>query len=337
LWAAGNQRKSLKPIIKLLNMTISGFTFLRNANKLYYPVKESILSILDVVDEYIIALGNGDEDDTSRLIINEINSPKIKIINTTWDLNKYPGGSEYAHQTDLAVEACAGDWLFYLQGDEVIHENDKQEILKACENHKNNESVEGFVFNYLHFFGDYQHYFSDHCWYKKEIRIIRNKKDIHSWRDAQSFRFIPNFIGNDYFRKKDTRRLNCIELNARVFHYGWVRPPHVMKSKNDVGNENYSLTYEKNYSDNFDYGRLDRCKVLLGTHPEVMLERIKLLDWQYLLRSNGPSFINRPIMKHERLKYRILSFIEENILGGYVIGGFKNFKSLKFKSKLENL
>ena len=80
-------------------MTISGFTFLRNAHKLYYPIKESILSILDLVDEFVIALGEGDADDTSLLILEELNSPKIKIIHTIWDLNKYPNGTEYAHQT----------------------------------------------------------------------------------------------------------------------------------------------------------------------------------------------------------------------------------------------
>jgi hypothetical protein len=28
------------------------------------------------------------------------------------------------------------------------------------------------------------------------------------------------------------------------------------------------------------------------------------------------------------LKYRVISWVEENLLGGYVIGGFKNYKIL---------
>ena len=306
-------------------MKISGFTFLRNAHKLYYPVKESILSILDIVDEFVIALGEGDADDTSLAIINEINSPKIKIVFTQWDLVSYPNGSEYAHQTDIAKNACTGDWLFYLQGDEVIHEDDKNEIVEACQKYLNKPEIEGFVFNYLHFWGDYKHYFSDHCWYKREIRIIRNLPDIHSWRDAQSFRIIPNFSENDYFRIENTKKLRCIALNARVFHYGWVRPPEVMKAKNDVAVLNYSNEKWQDYSINFDYGRVDFCKLFTKTHPKTMQNRIKDLYWSNLLRHAGPTNINRPKMKHERLKYRMLIYIEEKLLGGYVLGGFKNY------------
>jgi hypothetical protein len=310
-------------------MKISGFTFLRNAHKLYYPIEESILSILDLVDEFVVALGKGDENDHSLEILEKINSPKIKIIHTEWNLEKYPNGTEYAHQTDLAKATCTGDWLFYLQGDELIHENDLSVIKSACEKYRDDSRIEGFVLNYLHFWGDYDHYFSNHCWYKKEIRIIRNSPEIHSWRDAQSFRFIPDFAENNYNRTANTRKLNCIALSARVFHYGWVRPPQLMKTKNDAVMKNYSREFWKEFNDSFDYGRMDYCKVFKDTHPAVMLNKTKELNWKNKLRYDGPIAINRSKMKHERPKYRILSWIEENLLGGYVIGGFKNYRLLK--------
>jgi hypothetical protein len=307
-------------------MKISGFTFLRNASKLYYPVEESIRSILGIVDEFVVALGKGDPKDGSLALLEKIGSPKIRVIHTEWDLEKYPGGAEYAHQTDLAKAACKGDWLFYLQGDELIHEDDLSLIKNACKAHYFNAKVEGFVFNYLHFWGDYAHYFSDHCWYKKEIRIIRNLPEIHSWKDAQSFRMMPNFKPNDYFRIVNTRRLNCILLDARVFHYGWVRPPELMKNKNDAVRENYSRDFWKDYAQVFDYGRMDYCKQFNGTHPELMNQKIRELNWANSLRYSGPVALNRTKMKHERRKYRMLSWIEENLLFGYVIGGFKNYK-----------
>ena len=86
-------------------MKISGFTFLRNTSKLYYPILESIQSVLPLVDEFVIALGKGDEDDDSEQKILSLNSSKIKIIHTTWDLDTYSDGTEYAHQTDIAKEA----------------------------------------------------------------------------------------------------------------------------------------------------------------------------------------------------------------------------------------
>lgn len=306
-------------------MTISGFTFLRNAHKLYYPIQESIRSILNLVDEFVVVLGEGDAEDTSRQLLEEINSPKIKIISTVWNLEEYPNGTEYAHQTDIAKQACTGDWLFYLQGDEVIHEDDLQEIKEACTTYLNEPNVEGFLFNYLHFWGDYDHYFSDHCWYKQEIRIVRNDPKIQSWRDAQSFRYYANFAKEDYLQMKNSRKLNCIALSARVFHYGWVRPPAVMKAKTDEVRKNYNNNLWKDYGTNFDYGRLDYCKKFKGTHPSTMHVRIQELDWQHLLRKSGPIAIDRAKMKHERTKYRWLSYVEENFLGGYVIGGFKNY------------
>ena len=103
-------------------MKISGFTFTKNATKLYYPVKASIESLLPLVDEFIVVLGNCDDDDKTEQEILNIGSGKIKIIHSVWDLEKYPNGMEYAHQTDIAKEACTGDWLFYIQSDEVVHE-----------------------------------------------------------------------------------------------------------------------------------------------------------------------------------------------------------------------
>src|ERR1051326_729953 len=101
-------------------MTISGFTFIRNGGKLFYPVAESIRSILPLVDEFVIALGEGDADDNTLHIIQSIGSPKIRVVHTKWDTTAYPDGTEYAHQTDVAKAECNGDWLFYLQSDEVV-------------------------------------------------------------------------------------------------------------------------------------------------------------------------------------------------------------------------
>ncbi len=305
-------------------MKISGFTFLRNTSKLYYPVRESILSVLDFVDEFVVALGKGDPGDDTEELLASLGSSKIRIIHTAWDLNAYPGGSEYAHQTDLAMQACTGDWLFYLQGDEVVHEDDLPEIRGACEKYLDDPEVEGLLFNYLHFFGDYEHFFSDHCWYKKEIRMVKNKQDIHSWRDAQSFRVMPDFEGN-YFQQKGTTRLRCVALEARIFHYGWVRPPGLMQKKSDAAAVSYSGKVSSEEAPEFDYGRLDRCRVFTGSHPAVMKEKISTLNWKDKLRFSGPDAIGRKRMKHERLKYRVLIWLEENLLGGYVIGGFKNY------------
>src|SRR6478672_5293005 len=103
-------------------MKVSGFTFIRNAVINDYPIVEAITSILPLCDEFIVAHGNS-SDNTLELLQN-INSSKIKIIDTVWDDSLREGGRTFALETDKAFEAISKDtdWAFYIQGDEVIHE-----------------------------------------------------------------------------------------------------------------------------------------------------------------------------------------------------------------------
>ena len=315
-------------------MKISGFTFIKNGDKLYIPTKESILSILPICDEFVIALGDCDEDDKTEEIIKSINSPKIKIIRTVWDTKKYPKNTEFAHQTDIAKSHCTGDWLFYLQCDEAIHEKDLPTIKKACEKELSNKEVDGFLFNYLHFWGDYNHYHRSHAWYNKEIRIIRNDKNIHSWKDAQSFRKFSKWEGTyeDYQKKEDSEKLKVKQLDVNVYHYGYVRPPVLMTKKRKVSSTTYHGKDAKEahtIPDLYDYGPLNKLTRFDGTHPAVMRDWIKKFDWKNQLQYKGKRNKNRPILKHEKLKYRTLSWIENTFLSSNPIGGFKNYILLK--------
>lgn len=317
-------------------MLVSGFTFVKNATKLYYPVKASIESVLPIVDEFIVALGDCDPDDRTREEIESIDSDKIRIIDTVWDLNKYPGGTEYAHQTDIAKHACAGDWLFYIQCDEAIHEKYLDTVVSACEKYLSDPDVNGLLFRYKHFYGDYWHYHISHDWYPKEIRVIRNLPDIHSWRDAQSFRHIPNFDGLDYQTKAGTSKVNVVQIDAEIFHYGFVRPPELMarKNRNAVASYHREPGQAKGYSrqlDYFDYGPLNMLAEYKDTHPASMTDWISRFDWRDKLQYEGMPNPHRPKHKHETFKDRALTFVEQNFLGGRLIGGFKNYNLLKGK------
>lgn len=305
----------------------------RNATKLYYPVKQAILSILPLVDEFVVALGNCDADDHTLEEIESIGSEKIKIIHTVWDLQKYPNGMEHAHQTDIAKEACSGDWLFYVQSDEVVHEKYLPVIKKRCEELLNDKEVEGLVFNYRHFWGDYNHYLVSHAWYAKEVRIIRNDKDIHSWESAQSFRRIPQFDGIHYRQQKGTYKLKVAQVDAEIFHYGWVRPPQYMQTKRKAFStihhgETKTKHVFKNEEQYFNYGDLSKLKVYKEAPPAVMEEVVAKFNWSDMLypkRKPDPTITHR----HEKLKYRLLSFIEQHFLGGNQIFAFHNYILLK--------
>lgn len=295
------------------------------------------MSILPIVDEFIVVLGDSDDDDRTREEIESIDSPKIKIIDTIWDVEKYPRGMEHAHQTDIAKSYCKGDWLFYLQSDEVVHEDDLPAIQKRCAELIDDKEVEGLLFDYIHFWGDYRHYQNNHCWYRHEIRIIRNLPDIHSWQSAQSFRRIPDFDGLHYRQKENTFKLKSARANARIFHYGWVRPPELMNRKIrsfSINHRGRKVTGEMEQKDlfrgSFDYGNLKHVPIYKGTHPAVMKQWMEQFNWSDKLRFSGErKSRNKLIIKHDKPKYVIISWIEKNLLFGHRLGAFKNYKEVK--------
>lgn len=298
----------------------------RNATKYYFPIKESILSVLPIVDEFIVALGDCAPDDYTREEIESIGSDKIKIFDRVWSEKDFIDGKIFADETTFALRQCTGDWCIYLQADEVIHEKDHQAIVAACTDLLTEKNVDGFLFDYYHFFGDYDHYLPFHGWYKNEIRIVRNSPSIYSYKDAQSF------------RKNDNEKLNVFSLKANVYHYGWVRPPHLMQSKRKEqdsihhGKERINAEYKLKPNE-FDFGALGKIPIFEGSHPEVMKGFRDKLDWFHKLNLTRKSNLSREKMKHEKLKYRLLTIIENIFNEGKDIYGYSNWNRVKISNR----
>jgi hypothetical protein len=292
-------------------MFVSGFTFVRNAIKFDYPIVEVIMSILPVCDEMIVAVGNSDDDTLG--LIKSIDSNKIKIIETVWDDTLREGGKVLAVETNKALAAVSpdADWCFYMQGDEVVHEQYLPAIREAMEMNLNDLKVEGLLFKYLHFYGSYQYVADAQRWYRQEIRIIRNQKNITSYRDAQGFRTI------------DDKKLNVKWIDAYIYHYGWVKSPEIQKEKmkssiNFWTTDEESVQIKKHYEESFDYAGIDSLTTFSGNHPAVMQARLARVNWQF-------DFDIRE--KKLSLKNRFRTWVE--VLTGWRIGEYKNFKPLK--------
>lgn len=287
----------------------------RNAEKYYFPIKESIASILPIVDEFIVALG--DCTDNTRTIIESLQSPKVKIFDRTWSESSFVEGKIFAEETTFALQQCKGDWCFYLQADEVIHENDLPAIQAACQAFLPQKNVEGLLFNYYHFWGDYKHFLPFHGWYRNEIRIVRNNAKIVSYKDAQSF------------RKGNGEKLRVKAIKAHIYHYGWVRPPEVMQSKKKEQDSMHhgiqgSTAMHAMRLANFNYGNMSKIPVFKNSHPKVMQGFMQNFYWSDELKNNSQK-LNRPKMKHEKLKYRLISFIENNLMNKKEIFGYSNW------------
>lgn len=128
--------------------SISGFTFIRNGIDLGFPFEASIRSLLPLVDEFFVAVGQGSDDTLARA--RAIGDPKIRIIETLWNERMSDRGFVYAQQKMIAQYSCTGDWAFYLEGDEVVHEED---LRASVDRHHHNPNVEALVFDYRHFYG----------------------------------------------------------------------------------------------------------------------------------------------------------------------------------------
>jgi len=254
-------------------MKVAGFTFVRNAVKYDYPVVAAITSILPLCDEVVVSVGNS--DDPTLELIQSISSPKIRIIHSVWDDSLKEGGRVLAVETDKAFAAVSpdADWAFYIQADEVVHEKDYDNIRAAMQQYRDDPRVEGLLFNYVHFYGSYDYVGDSRTWYRHEIRVIRNNKQIASYRDAQGFR-------------KQGQKLHVKPVQADIYHYGWVKDPALQARKQNNsqhlyhGNNEQALQ-QRLVAGEFDYGGIDSLALFKGTHPAVMQERIAAGNWQF--------------------------------------------------------
>ncbi len=288
-------------------MKVCGFSFIRNAIKYDYPIREALESIAPLCDKLYLAVGQSEDD--SLKYIHSLKLHNLEIIPTIWDDSLREGGQVLAIETNKAFDAIAQDydWCIYIQGDEVIHERDYPEIQKAMSRFQNNCAVEGLLFSYKHFYGSYDYVATSSNWYKNEIRIIRNNKKIRSYKDAQGFRW------------DDDRKLKVKAIDASIYHYGWVKPPKAMQDKqksfNKYWHDDQWIDQVVGQAEDFDYSKIDRLEKFTDEHPQVMKSRIAHQNWKfdYHLSMNKMS-----------LKQRIKDWSRAKL--GIELGEYKNYK-----------
>lgn len=287
-------------------MRVAGFTFIKNAIKYDFPIEEAIKSILPLCERIFVAVGKS-EDDT-RQLIEGISPGKIEILDTEWDLSLREGGRVLAVETDKIFQYIPREyhWAFYIQGDEVFHEEQAETVAAAMQKYKDDPEIDGLLFKYRHFYGSYQYIGANTHWYRREIRVIKNNKNIYSYRDAQGF------------RKNSNQKLHVAEIDAYIHHYGYVKDPRAMQEKQKTFQKLWhdDETVEKRVAkaEEFDYSGIDALHLYTGTHPVVMKERIKAKNWEF---DFDPSFSNM------KFKHTFKLFVEK--LTGYRPFEYKNY------------
>ena len=299
-------------------MKVSGFSYIRNGFTYQYPFLESIQSILPVCDEFVIAVGKS--TDGTREAIEALNDPKIKIIDTVWDEQMRVGGTIFAQQANLALDGCSGNWLFHIQADEIIHENDLPTIRAAIQEADSDERTEGFIFDFLNFYGSYDYLNGSRYQHKKEIRIFRSGLAVRSYRDSQGFRKFPPQFEQQPDVKGDKLRVQ--HTGVPVYHYSYVRSPKQMSEKSRYFSSFYldDTQLKKHFEghpEEANYYAIERVIPFTGTHPAVMADWIKNGNYNF-----DPGRISGKMTLKKRAAYWL-----DNLMGRR-IGEYKNYKLL---------
>jgi hypothetical protein len=256
---------------------VSGFTIARNAVKFGYPIEASLRSLLPLVDELVIGVGDG--DDTTWEVVTGIGDPKIKPFRSVWDMTKREGGALLAEQTNIALARCSGDWAVYLQSDEVLHETEIDRIRNRLHEHLD-QATEALTFLYVHFYGSYSTVQDNWCtWYRREVRAVKTRRGIVSVGDAAGFKLnLANHL----------RRLIRADSGAHVYHYGWARPPAVMieKQRNvlqlyEGGSGAAAIPEGARVDPARPYRMLGHLRRFAGSHPAVMETLVSIQDWSF--------------------------------------------------------
>ncbi len=291
-------------------MRVSGFTFVRDAVRLGYPILPAIRSILPLVDELVVNVGVS--GDGTLELVRSIGDPRLVVFETRWDDAQVERGRVLAQQTDLALARCTGALCLYLQADEALHEDDHPAVRAALARLAGDPRVEGLLFDYVHFYGSFHTVGVSRRWYRREVRAIRNGIGVRSWRDAQGFRVGPG---------DGARKLRVAESGGRVFHYGWVRPPDAQLLKVAELERLYhgDAGRAARLRSGFRYDPGEKVRRFDGSHPGPMRARVAREDWVFEPR---PRLVRRGHVRED-----LLDRLEAAT--GIRIGEYRNYELIR--------
>ncbi len=284
---------------------LSGFTLVRNAVKLDFPIVPAIRSVLEVCDEVVVNVGKS-EDDTRDLVAS-VRDPRVRIVDSAWDFTKR--NIMLSIETQRAIDACRGSWGIYIQADEVLHERGARILKEKVAAWDGDPRVEGLLVKYLHFYGGFDRVATSRRWYRREVRCIRLGKDIRPYQGAQGFRVGPSY-----------RKIHARPTDAEMFHYGWARPAKAIKEKLEISKTIYPWGGNRFHKEQ-ERGFLEWIPLLrafAGTHPAAVR------DW-IAQRSHDPERVVGPAhFRPEHIRYYISDWIER--FTGARVFEFRNYE-----------
>jgi glycosyltransferase involved in cell wall biosynthesis len=290
-------------------MRVSGFTFVRNAVRLEFPVVECIRSVLPMVDEFVVAVGHS--DDGTEELIRSIGDERVVIVPTRWNPNVRTGGYVLAQQTNVALFSCTGQWAIYIQADEAIHEDDHAHLRSLMGKYLDDDRVESLSLHRTNFVGDYRTICrpaDDLC-----VRIVKPHRFVLSRGDAAGFTVHPKY-------KERGRRITTVDTGVKLFHYLDVRSPTAIAQKDKArgalwqeGNVEERGSLEAYYSSAFARRFLYR---YTGTQPGPLRERAQSHGFAFDIDS---PLVRKALTRRER-RLVLTDFLDRRVSRAFRIG-----------------
>jgi len=184
---------------------VSGLTIVRNAISNGYMIAE-VIDTLAAVAEHQIVVCDGHSDDGTYEYLQTRND--IELFQDRWDLES-ENGLEFAKITNLGLKRCTGDYIFYLQADELIHEDQIEQLKELIQSGKYNSI--SCKFNHIR----YDLEFALTEGYQRAARVIKNNVGISSAYDGYDF-------------QGSGMHPQCIS-GVNIYHYGYVFLENIMR------------------------------------------------------------------------------------------------------------
>jgi len=278
-------------------INIYGFTLLRNGIKYDYPFRECLNALTQMCKHSVIALG--DSEDGTELEVAKYD--KLASIPTTWDMYLMgDGGKILSQQTNIALKHLEelkieekNAWGFYLQTDELIHENDFEKIRVDIQKAQD-QGCDAIRFRYYHFWLSHNEVAISKRWYPQEIRAIKLNAGIESYGDAQGFKGYQKVFESD----------------VHIYHYGHVRDKDKREAKQELlikmirPREKYKKYKAR---EERDFNKTETLSYL-GPHPKWMKERIERFKDTFQAPSSQTVSIHDPHNRiNEDFKAKVLA------------------------------
>lgn len=294
-------------------MKISGFTYVRNGFTYGYPFLASMRSLLPLVAELVVVVG--DSNDGTREAVEGLREPRVVIVDSVWDDASRASGRIFAQQANLGIARVSGDWAIHLQVDEVLHESAQPRVLD-CIRRADAGVVDGLIFPFLHFWGDFSHVRATRRTHRCEVRAFRNDGRVFSYRDSQGFRRYESLQA--YRSGARGTKLRVYDTGVPVYHYSYARHPKLMRKKANYfhrfWHDDRWLAAHTDDRD-FDFNEVDRLERFTGEHPVYMKETIAAQDW---------TFAYDPSRSNMSARDRLLAALER--LSGRRWGEYRNYR-----------